>query len=105
MCIYDACNFYYTSKTILRHIRDSRFFGIMIDESTDISVLGHLVMFATFLECDVITTSFFGLLWIIDRQNSSSVIFNLLIGALKTWDLDMNNCVGFGSDGTSTMVG
>ena len=33
------------------------------------------------------------------------MIFDLLIGALKTWGLDMNKCVGFGSDGASTMTG
>jgi hypothetical protein len=92
-------------RQILDRIRDSRFFGIMIDESTDISVLGHLVIFATFLEGGVVTTSFLGLLWIVDGQKSSSVIFNLLIGALKSWGLDMSKCVGFGSDGASTMVG
>ena len=32
------------------------------------------------------------------------MIFYLFIGALKTWGLDMNKCVGFGSDGASTMV-
>jgi hypothetical protein len=77
----------------------------MIDESTNISVLGHLVIFATFLEGGVVTTSFLGLLWLVDGQKSSSVIFDLLIGALKTWGLDMNKCVGFGYDGASTMVG
>jgi hypothetical protein len=48
----------------------------MIDESTDISVLGHLIIFATFLEGDVVTTSFIGLLWIVDGQKSSSVNFD-----------------------------
>src|ERR1700738_4394273 len=92
-------------RQILDKIQDSRFFGIMIDESTDISVVGHLVIFAIFLEGGVVTTSFLGLLWIVDGQKSSSVIFDLLIGALKTWGLDMNKCVGFGSDGASTIVG
>ena len=49
-------------KQILDKIRDSRFFGIMIDKNTDISILGHLVIFATFLEGGVVTTSFFSLL-------------------------------------------
>ena len=71
----------------------------MIDESTDISVLGHLVIFATFFKNGIVTTSFFGLLWIVDGKKSSRVIFDLLIGAMKTWGLDMNKCVGFGSDG------
>ena len=57
------------------------------------------------MEGDVVTNSFLGLLWIVDGQKSLSVIFDLLIGALKTWGLDMNKCIGFGSDGASTMVG
>ena len=35
---------------ILCNIQNSPFFGIMIDESTDISATGHLVMFATIIE-------------------------------------------------------
>ena len=31
-------------------IRDSIFFGLMIDESTDVSVTGLIVVFATFVE-------------------------------------------------------
>lgn len=92
-------------RQILDKIRDSRFFGIMIDESTDISVLDHLVIFAIFLKGSVVTTSFLGLLWIVDGQKSSRVIFDLLIDVLKTWGLDMNKCIGFGFDGVSTMVG
>ena len=33
------------------------------------------------------------------------MIFDLLIGVLKTWGLYMNKGVGFGSDDTSTMMG
>ena len=34
----------------------------MIDESTYISILGHLIIFAIFLEGGVVTTSYFDLL-------------------------------------------
>jgi hypothetical protein len=79
----------------------------MIDESTDISVLGHFVIFTIFLEGGVAKTNFIGLLWILNGQKSLGVIFDLLviIGALKTWGLDMIKCVAFGSDGASTTVG
>jgi len=31
-------------------VKNARFFGIMIDESTDIAVTSHLVVFASFVE-------------------------------------------------------
>jgi len=34
----------------------------MIDESTDVSVIGHIVVFATFIEEGISTTAFSGLL-------------------------------------------
>jgi hypothetical protein len=51
-------------KKVLDRVRDSRFFGIMIDESTDISVTGHLVVFASFVEEGLPLCIFFGLLHI-----------------------------------------
>ena len=37
-------------KKNLDRVRNSIFFGLMIDESTDVSVIGHVVVFATFVE-------------------------------------------------------
>ena len=51
-------------RKVLDRVRDSQFFGTMVDESTDIFVLGHLVVFATFLEDGVPTCVFLGLLHI-----------------------------------------
>jgi len=34
----------------LDRIGDSNFFGLMIDESIDVSVTGHVVVFATFVD-------------------------------------------------------
>jgi hypothetical protein len=92
-------------RQILDRVRDSKFFGLMIDESTDISVKGHLVVFATFLEGGLPLTCFLGLLWIVDGKKDSKLIFETLLAAVKTWGLDMDKCVGFGSDGAATMVG
>jgi hypothetical protein len=96
---------YVIQKQVLDRVRDSTFFGLMIDESTDISVKGHLVVFATFLEGGLPLTCFLGLLWIVDGKKDSKVIFDTLMTAMKTWGLDMEKCVGFGSYGTATMVG
>ena len=51
-------------RKLLDRIRDSQFFGIMVDESMDISVLGHLAVFAKFLEDGVFVCGFLGLLQI-----------------------------------------
>ena len=52
------------TKKILDRVRDSRFFSIIIDESTDISVTGHLVIFASFDKEGLSFCVFLGLLHI-----------------------------------------
>ena len=49
-------------KKIICRIRTSTFFGIMVDESTNINIIGHLVMFATIVEEGLSKTIFLGLL-------------------------------------------
>ena len=49
-------------RKVLEKVRDSTFFGLMIHESTDISVQRHLVVFVTFLEASLSITCFLGLL-------------------------------------------
>ena len=49
-------------RKVLEKVRDSTFFGVMIDESIDISVQRHLVVFVTFLEASLSITYFLDLL-------------------------------------------
>ena len=92
-------------KKILCRIRNSPFYGIMIDESTDISVTRHLVVFASIVEEGLPVTLFLGLLQIPGSKKDATVIFDTLISHLRTWELDLCKFVAFGSDGASTMVG
>ena len=92
-------------RIFLEKVKDSLFFGLMIDESTDILVQGHLVVFVIFLEANLSITCFLGLLWIEDGKKDSKLIFDTLMDAVKTWGLDIKKCVGFGSDGAALMVG
>jgi hypothetical protein len=62
-------------KSILNRVRDAKFFGIMIDESTDVSVTGHLVVFATFVEDGEVACVFLGLLGIKDGKKDVALIF------------------------------
>ena len=70
-------------KKIICRVRNSPFYGIMIDESTDVSVTGHLVVFATIVEEGVPVTVFLGLLQIKDGKKDAGVIFDTLLSNLR----------------------
>ena len=63
------------TSNILDRVRDSHFFGLTIDESTDILVTRHLVVFFTFIEGFLPITCFFGLLCIEGGQKDFMNIF------------------------------
>ena len=77
----------------------------MIDESTDVSVTGHVVVFATFVEEGIPIIAFLGLLEIPGGKKDAQIIYDCLIKSIEEWGLDMQKCVGFGSDGVATMLG
>ena len=77
----------------------------MIDESTDISVTGHLVVFLTIREEDAPMTVFLGFIENWGWKKNATIIFECLVKHLKIWKLDLCKCVAFGSDGASIMVG
>lgn len=91
------------TRNILDRVRDS-FFFLMINESTDISVTKHLVVFAIFIKGFLPIICFFGLLYIEGGQMDFMKIFETLMIVVKAWGLDIIWCIGFGSDGASTMV-
>ena len=92
-------------KKILDRVKNSKYYGIMIDESTDVSVIGHIVVFACFVEEGLRVAVFLGLIQISDGKKNSKEIYDALMAAMEEWDLNLDNFVGFGSDGASTMVG
>ena len=70
-------------KIIICQIRNSLFFGIMIDEFTDISTTGYLVMFATIEEEGLPKTVFMGLLLLDGGKKDSASIFDCVISQLR----------------------
>ena len=91
-------------KKIICWVPNSPLFGIMVDESTDISAIGHLVMLATIVEEGLPKTVFLGLLQLDGGKKNSASIFDCVISHLRLWDLDLCKFVAFGSDGASSMV-
>ena len=90
---------------VLDRVRDSRFLCIMIDESTNISVTGHLVIFLL-----VLLRRDFLFVYLLDycilkKEKNVCITFEILTRNIKELGLDFDKCVGFGSDRASTMIG
>ena len=76
----------------------------MIDESTDISSTGHVVVFGTFVDEGLPISVFLGLFEVPNYKKDAGLIFEGLQKRIKEWSLDVEKCVSFGSDRCSTMV-
>jgi len=90
-------HFFVIQRKDLHRVRDSKFYDLMIDESTNIYVKGHFVVFATFLEATMSFWIYYGL----RMEKNSKMIFDIIVAATKTWQLNLNKRIGFGSDGVS----
>jgi len=92
-------------KNVLNRVRDSTFFGIMIDEFTYIFMTGHLIVFASFIRKSLSICVFLGLLHLIeDGKKNACIIFETSRRNMKDYRLDFDKCVVFDSDGASTML-
>ena len=76
----------------------------MIDESTDISSTGHVVVFGTFVKEGLPISVFLDLFKVPIGKKDAGLIFEGLQKIIKEWGLDVEKCVSFGLDGCSTMV-
>ena len=80
-------------------------FCVMIDESTDISCIKHLCIAVRYFseKEERIKTSFLELIPITSATGED--IFSSLKSSLENAGLKLEDCIGFGSDGASAMVG
>ena len=62
-------------KRNLDKIRDFKFFGLMIDESNDISSIGHVVVFGTFVEKGLTISVFLNLFKVPNLKKDVGLIF------------------------------
>ncbi|XP_078581210.1 zinc finger protein 862-like [Branchiostoma floridae x Branchiostoma japonicum] len=91
-------------KEILNCIRNSPYFSLMIDETTDVAVTKQLIIYARYLtEKHKVKTSFLGIVAIDDGK--ADTIVAAIQAFLTSVDLDINRMAGFGSDGAAVMVG
>lgn len=90
-----VCTSSVIQRKILDRVRDSQFFSIMIDESTDVHVLEHLVVFVIFLEDGVPTCVFSGLLHISGGKKDVSMIYEVILTSLNQWGLNLDKFMNF----------
>ena len=88
---------------IYNSVRKNPWFGLMVDESTNVSVTKNLILYATFVERRKAKTAYVGLLEAED--GNAYTITECILNLLRKWDLDIKKMMGFGSDGAFVMVG
>lgn len=82
---------------------DSNFFGLLVDESTDISVHKTLIMYLRYVCHGVVTTDFIGNVRV--RDGKAETLTAVIEAELLKLGINLSQVVGFGSDGASVMTG
>lgn len=75
----------------------------MIDESTDLSMEKHLMVYINHLVKGELYTSFLTLIKL--TAADSNVFYNALVSYLRFCKIDVSKIFGFSSDGTAVMTG
>jgi len=104
-----------TEKDLLTKKLNSIKFSVMIDESTDIACTSTMCIVVRFFDINLgkISTQFWDLLPVYNLENSDQVnagataenIFSNVNNSFKKNNVNIENIIGFGSDGCSTMMG
>ena len=84
-------------------IQDSQYYGIIVDESTDLSIHKKLVIYVRYVSEGEMNTELLGNIRIADGK--AETINSEIRNTLLNMGLEVSNCVGLGSDGASVMFG
>ncbi|GFO11546.1 Zinc finger mym-type protein 1 [Plakobranchus ocellatus] len=78
---------------------------IIVDESTDVSTYKHLCILVRFFsdQLNAVSTLFLALVYV--HETTAENIFNMIEEEIKKCNQTLENCLGFVSDGASTMIG
>ncbi|GJP45287.1 hypothetical protein CLOM_g4691 [Closterium sp. NIES-68] len=86
----------------MKHIQQSPFVGIQLDESTDRRRGKHMIVYLTFLKNAKVVTEFFGHLTV-ERCDATSLL-TLLLDHLEATAVDLNKISGISTDGASVDI-
>ncbi|CAI7881260.1 unnamed protein product [Closterium sp. NIES-54] len=87
----------------MKHIRESSYLGIQLDESTDRRHGKHLIVYLSFLRSNTLVTDFFAHLTV--EQCDARSLQAVLLTHLESTGLDLERISGISTDGASVMVG
>lgn len=87
-----------------RRLKNLKFYDIIIDVSTNILVIDHLMVFATYFKEDMSWCVFLGLLHINDSRKYIQVIFTILRRSMKEWDIDIDKHIIFNYNGVIIII-
>jgi len=93
-------------KKLKDEIFQSPYYSLLVDESTDRTMVQHLIIYITYLTNEgrgPCATKFIQLLQI--RDGTSQSMYDAVTSLLADMNLSMTKLVGFGSDGASSMRG
>ena len=94
---------YVIQQNLKTEVKDSEYYGIIIDESTDLSIHKKLVVYLRYIHNGEMKTELIGNIRI--KDGKAQTIHEELQISLGTLGLNVKNCVGLGSDGASVMFG
>ena len=91
------------SEPIISAIRQSSFFAVCIDETTDVSITKELIVYIRYVHGGEINTAFVRVIELPD--SAARTITDSVCSLCKDFDFDMQKLCGLGSDGASVMLG
>lgn len=94
---------YVLDEQLRQRLREGKYYGIIVDESTDLSIHKKLVVYIRYVADGEITTDLVGNIRIPD--GCANTITEEILKEIKCLGLDAVNLVGLGSDGASVMFG
>ena len=97
--VIDEC----IQSSIVEQIRSCSAYGLMVDESTDVTITKKLVIYVKIVNQCHTKTCFLANIDIVDGR--AETIYDTILNWAGERNISLNRCVGFGSDGTSVMVG
>ena len=92
-------------EDLRKKVNEAEKYCLMVDESTDVSSEKHLCVCVRYYDDDAgdVVTAFLGLVSVCDT--SGEALFNATKALLDKNDIDLENCIGYSSDGANNMTG
>lgn len=90
-------------EKIVKDVRSSPFYSIMVDETTDVATTNQLIIYVRYLKMGKSCTTFGGVVAL--QNGKADTIRQAILHFLDTNRLPLEQMCAFGSDGAAVMVG